>query len=230
MLDMISSRELFKILCQLETSHYMLRSQFNNLNTIDNIQLLFIKIKNNLNLNLSVGNISFLKEIFFTKYSSKNLMKSRKMIENYNSLKKGEYAILSMKKYIEESIEMKKEIDDNFKLLDLSLYMDHRGRGAEKFSGTDNPSRAYSGKLTMKGYDKRRFAKLKGETILSPVSKPGKDDDKGPPEVVYSDDENEGEDDTFGDEDAKRKKEADKKKAAELDEKTKKTAAERNSG
>ena len=112
----------------------------------------------------------------------------------------------------------------DFKLLDLSSYMDYKGRGAENFQGMDNPSRAYSTRLVSKGYDIRRFAKAKGEAIpdfiaLDDGSVKGKDDKPEP--LDSDDDEEEGVDDTFGAEDEKRAKAADKKIAAAMDAKSK---------
>jgi hypothetical protein len=112
----------------------------------------------------------------------------------------------------------------DFKLLDLSSYMDYKGRGAENFQGMDNPSRAYSTRLVTKGYDIRRFAKAKGEAIpdfiaLDDGSVQGKDDKPEP--LDSDDDEEEGVDDTFGAEDEKRAKAADKKIAAAMDAKSK---------
>jgi hypothetical protein len=106
----------------------------------------------------------------------------------------------------------------DFQNINISSYLDHRGRGAENFTGTDNISRAYSLRLLKKGYDRRRAAQAgivdidwgeeeEEDAVASKEESPAKKEE--------SDEEP---DDTFGEEDAKRAKKAkrDEAKAAGL--------------
>jgi hypothetical protein len=106
-----------------------------------------------------------------------------------------------------------------FQNVDISAYLDHRGRGAENFTGTDNITRAYSLKLLKKGYDVRRANKAGSQDDL--VFDGGDDDESTAVATTTTakkendlDDEDEEEDDTFGEEDEKRAKAA-KRAAAE---------------
>lgn len=103
-----------------------------------------------------------------------------------------------------------------FNAVDISAYIDHKGRGAENFSGTDNLTRAYSLKLLKKGYDKRRAARAGSQENL--VLDGGDDSDeetKEEPKKKNDDfeDEEDEEDDTFGEEDEKRAKAAKRQEA-----------------
>ena len=103
------------------------------------------------------------------------------------------------------------DAEHKFQHIDISSYLDHRGRGAENFSGTDNISRAYSLRLLKKGYDRRRAAKAGIVDIDW-----GEEDEESivpqeeSPKKLESDEEP---DDTFGEEDEKRAKKAKREEA-----------------
>ena len=100
----------------------------------------------------------------------------------------------------------------DFEKLDLTSYHDHRGKGEENFTGIDNASRAFSKRLHVKGYDKRREARAKGE-VVAYVETDENGDAIKEEKVEEEEEEEEGEDDTFGNEDEARELK-DKKKAA----------------
>lgn len=76
MVDMLSSKSLMKTLCQLEISHLALRSQFNNLSFLDNLNLMKVKFMTKWGWNISVEDSHKLKDLFFTSFSNKNLIRS----------------------------------------------------------------------------------------------------------------------------------------------------------
>ena len=105
----------------------------------------------------------------------------------------------------------------DFNEVDISSYIDHKGRGAENFTGTDNLTRAFSMKLLKKGYDTKRAAKAGSQEDLAfdggdESDEEEKEDPKKKKANVEEDDEDE-EDDTFGEEDEKRAKAAKRKEA-----------------
>lgn len=114
---------------------------------------------------------------------------------------------------------------NQFEKVDISAYLDHKGRGAENFSGTDNISRAYSWKLYKTGYDKRRAAKAGDDTLGGGELKAEEDakeaarkaeEAKKKKEADEAAEEEEGEDDTFQEEDDARAKKNDLENAAKM--------------
>jgi hypothetical protein len=104
----------------------------------------------------------------------------------------------------------------DFNAVDISAYLDHKGRGAENFTGTDNLTRAYSLKLLKKGYDKRRAARAGSQEDISYGDDGGDSDEETKKEEPKKDDLDffeEEEDDTFGEEDDKRAKAAKRQEA-----------------
>ncbi len=123
---------------------------------------------------------------------------------------------------------------DKFISVNLDSYKDHRGRGAENFPGLDNPSKAYSQKLVIKGYDLRRFRKAaqalgvtefklsKQEMLEAAEKEEAERRAKLANPDSDSDEEAAGKDDTFASEDNARQKKEDLANAAKLDAKAKK--------
>jgi len=84
--------------------------------------------------------------------------------------------------------------------VDLTPYLDHQGKGAENFTGTDNITRAFSLKLNRKGYDSRRGTRFMGIELGAYV-----DPDLATVEdAQVEDDESTDPGDNFADEDAAR--------------------------
>lgn len=116
-----------------------------------------------------------------------------------------------------------------FEPLDLTPYEDHRGKGTENFQGTDNPTRSYSSRLKLRGYDLkrfRRFMRSQGVTEFEPTPEEiKKAKEKAEKEAADklkradSDDEDDGPDDTFAAEDGAKAKAADKANALAMDKK-----------
>jgi len=119
--------------------------------------------------------------------------------------------------------------EEVFEPLDLSPYIDHRGKGAENFQGTDNPTRSYSARLVAKGYDRRRF-KQHMRSLGVTEFEPSPEEIKAAKELAAklaadkvrraeSDDDEDLPDDTFAAEDEAKEKVKDKANAAARDKK-----------